>query len=142
VALNDFWRRLARDLTPAEIEAGLYVNPLVLQAALFDIAGGQGITVATARTIFNLPVGTDAGNEFGDLVATSANLPGAVGNTAKRNIQERVIVRIISAAILSGRRAKLNPNPYATGNALRLRAREILVQEGATPLVGTMLPAA
>jgi hypothetical protein len=141
VAANDFWRRLAKDLTQAELEAGLYVNPLLLQAALLDITGGQGITLATARAQFGLPAGTDAGTEFGDLAATAANLPGTAGTTAKRGLQERVIVRIMSAAILAGRRTKINPNPYATGNALRLRAREILVQEGATPLVGAMSPA-
>lgn len=138
---NAYWRRLSGQLTEAEIEARLYIHPLLLQASLLDISGGGGINPATARAQFGLDTPGEAQDEFNDLLATIANLPGTAGTPAKRRLQEAVIVKILAPAVQAGRRGKLNPNPYMTGNALRLRAREILVQEGATPLVGSMSPA-
>jgi hypothetical protein len=138
MATNDFWRRLSRELTDVEIEAGLYINPLLFHGFLFDVASGGGATLAQARVSLNLAAGTSAGDEFKDLIDTAANLPGT--GLAKRAVQRQVLQGIVSAATVAGRGSKLPSNPYPTGNSLRLRAREILVQEGATPLVGTMSP--
>ncbi len=131
MAAGDFWRRLSRDLLPAEISAGLYINPLLFESAIYDITTGSGITLAQARVLFNLPVGTDAGTEFEDLATSANSLPGT--GSVKRALQQRVLQGITAAAIVAGRGARLPGNPYPDGNSLRLRAKALISLEGGTP---------
>lgn len=135
MAVNDFWRRLARDLTIAEIDAGLYISPILFQAALYDAATGVpgGITIPQARISFNLAIGTNAGDEFTDLVQSVATIINAGDLPTQRSRRLRVLDGITFSAILAGRLTKLPSNPYPTGLSLRLHVKELVILEGGTP---------
>jgi hypothetical protein len=136
MAVNDFWGALAND--PALVTAANpFLSPEYLKAGLLDIVG-VGMTQAEVRAVLGIPTGggTNRGAEFGDLISTLNNL--GTGQAA-RQLKAYVVDKICSAARLSGL-----GGPYITGNALRLQARAVFVQElpnGAAGLVGTLVSA-
>lgn len=137
MAVNDFWRRLSRDLSAAEETADRYITPTLFETALLDLSAGSGITQPQLRNHFGLAVGTDAGTEFGDLFTSLQSLPGTAGLGGTRlALQERVLRRIISVARL-GSWPGLAANPYRTGEQLRVRAKELIAAFGGTP-TGTL----
>lgn len=132
MAVNDFWRRFAGELNPGEA----YISPTLLETALLDIATGDagGITLAQTRTFFALAVGTDAGNEFTDLVTSLQSIPGTAGfGGTKLATQERVLNRIVRFALIGGRQTRITGNPYDTGTELRVRVRGLVTTAGGTP---------
>lgn len=134
MAAGDFWRRLTGELTVAERESGLYINPLQFQSALIDIVIGSGMTVAQTRGLFGLAVGTDAGTEFGDF-ATSANTIGAGQGTSEIRERKRLFIDALCAGSILAARFIPRPNannPYPNSEALRLRMKALITSLGGT----------
>lgn len=132
MAVNDFWRRLGGgDLTSAEFDAKLYINPLLFEATALDLLSGSGITLAQARVSLNLPTGTSAGDELTDVVTSINSIPGT--GLAKRAVQRQVVQNLVAVAILCARGARIPSNPYPDGNSVRLRYKALVTLEGGTP---------
>lgn len=138
---NAFWNRLVDNSITA---AAPYISPEHFQASMLAVIGSGSLTVANVRTQYGLAAGTEAGDEFGDLVTSAQNLSTALfpnGSTARRQVHAYIVKKICSSARLAS--SGLTPNPWATGNGLRLEARSVLVQEhgGTGLLVGSMVSA-
>jgi hypothetical protein len=132
MAVNDFWRALAGELTFAEREAGMEISPILFFGFAFDVAmvGATGLTLAQARTSFNCTSG-DRLTELNDLASSIATI--AVAN---RHLRALVVLDLVAGGIVGMRSTKLPGNPLAgagSGNKLRLRIKEMVTLMGGTP---------
>ena len=136
MAVNDFWRRLNRELTKMEISAGLRINPNFFHAAMETViaavapfTAAQWITAM--RASLNLATGNSAGDEFTDFITSAQSLPGT--GQAKRALQRQVLTSLVAASIMANRGTKIPSNQFLTGNSLRLYYKNLILQDLGTP---------